>query len=813
MFITLLSHAFRSIRKNSIFSVINIAGLCLGITSFILIMEFVAFERSYNSFHENIPNLYRVLTTSRDGSASSYTAPGFAPLAGGVVKGIDQYCRIAEGANLGTGIVTRTAASNTQDQAFRENNFIYADGNFFGFFSFPILQGNPASLLKPNVVALSRKTSERYFGKESPIGKILTLNNQFGKTLYNVEIVYEDMPSNSDLRYDLVFSLQTLSNNANLNGNDSWASLTGIGSQWLFTYVSLKGNSPEEVSGEYTAMMKRSSSEDPGECILQPVSMMHLGSSINDPLPSYGSLKFVYLLIGISFLILCIGWFNFVNLATAGALRRAKEVGVRKVVGASRQQLIWQFLGESLIVNFVALVFSLAAVGVLQTPYKALIEKQVSIDSLINGDVFVLAVLLFLAGVVSSGFYAAFILSSFNASVVLKGAFSKSKSGSLVRKSLIVFQFSISVMLIATTIVLFQQWKFMENKDLGIKTNQLVIVRGPEVNKDDTFAGRGKEFESSIGSLSFVQSVSTSGNVPSDGFNFSTSGITRANPYPGSEEVNYDILTIDENYLDTYQINLAAGLGFTHEMCDKSWNEMKYVILNEIAAEKMGFASAEEAVDAVITWGERQFIVRGVVKDYHHQSVQYAIGPIIFLPSTGGGYYSLKLNTSDIRANLKEIELLFKRSFPGNPFEYKFLDDAFASAYFAEQQYSTIFSAASALAILIACMGLFGLAMYSVEQRAKEIGIRKVLGSSVVQIVSLFTGDFLKLVLVGFITAIPLSWYFIQQWLSGFAYHVEIQWWIFIYAGIGIGMIAFITVSVEVIRGARSNPIDKLRSE
>lgn len=814
MFTNYLTLAFRNLQKNLTFTVINALGLCLGMTAFMMITQYVAFEKSYNTFHTNAPALYRVLHEKGEGQYDNYTAPGFAPQAASTISGIDQYCRLAEGTNLGTGVVSCENREGAVDKSFRENNFVYADANFFGFFTFPIIEGNSASLSKPNVVALSQTTAKRYFGNDAALGKTLTLNNQFGKTLYTIELVYEDMPAYSDLQYDMVFSIQTLYNAANLNGNEMWASMDGTGSQWLFTYVMLKPDANvADVSGQYTKLEHTANPEETSSIVLQSVADMHLGQSLTDPLPTFGSLKFVYLLAGIAGLILIIAWFNYINLSTASALKRAKEVGIRKVVGASKAQLIRQFLGESALLNSVAFVLSATLVTALQTPYANLIGKNITLEVLNQSNFWIAAVIILIIGTVGSGAYTAFVLSSFNPSKVLKGVFSKSLKGVFVRKSLVVVQFSISLMLIAATLILFQQWKFMEDKDLGMNASQLLVIRGAEVNRDNTFRDRSAAFEGELTQAAFVQELSRSGGVPGDGFNFSTSGITRLNPTPGDEKVNYNIIMIDDRYIGTYGISLAAGENFTREMCDKTWNEMEYLILNEEAAAAIGFASSEDAVGQKVKWDKREFIVRGIMKNYHHLSVQYAIEPIVFLPSRNGNFYTLKLSGADMSAQLATLEQFYKKSFPGNPFEFQFLDQTFAAKYTAERQYSIIFTIASCMAIFIGCLGLFGLAAYSVEQRAKEIGIRKVLGSSVYQIVNLFSRDFLTLIGIAFVIAVPVTWWFMNQWLQGFAYRITIGWWIFAVSGAFTLVIAWVTVGTQAFKGAVSNPVNSLRSE
>ncbi len=807
-----LALAIRNLRKNPVFSAINIIGLSLGMIAFLLLTQYVTYERSFNSFHASLDRLQRVIVTYGSGEVNAYTPPGLGVRTVAQVSGVSDFCRIAEGKNLGTGIVTYESNGSTPI-AFRENDFAYVDASFFKMFNFPVVEGASSSFSQPNAAAVSKSMAAKYFGRETAIGKVFAMNNQFGKTLYTVQAVYDDIPSNSDIRYDLVLSMATLSIESNLNGN-GWASLDGMEAHWMNTYFLLNdGADAMAIGDQLVSMMRQANSKIDFTYALQPLASMHLGESLSDTAPRFGSLSFVYLLTAISVLILVIAWFNYVNLSTAGALRRAKEVGVRKVVGASRAQLIWQFIAESILINFVAIVVAIAVGAALEEPFFSLSGIRLSFQTLAYGGTWVAACSILLGGMLISGLYTALILSSFQPSKVLKGVFSKSSSGVFIRKTLVVAQFTISVVLMASTIVLFQQWQYMADRDLGISTDQLMVIRGASLNRDETFGDRSEAFENAIRTASFVEGYCRSGDVPAGGFNFSTAGITRLNPNPGDEQVSYEILIIDDRYADTYGIAMAAGKSFTPEMCVKSLDDNKYMILNERAAEVMGFASPEEAVGQKVKWEDRQYEVQGVMKNYHHQSLQFAISPIIFFPSKRGGYYTVKLNTADMGKNLAQLEARFHESFPGNPFEYQFLDETFRAKYEKEKQYSLIFTAASALAILIGCLGLFGLAIHTVEQRTKEIGIRKVLGSPVSSIIKLLTVDFLVLVGVAFVLAVPITWWGVQQWLQGFAYRVDVQWWVFAISGAATFLIAFITVGTQAFKGATANPVAALRSE
>jgi putative ABC transport system permease protein len=806
--------AFRNLRKNPVFTFINLMGLSLGMAAFILIFQYISFEKSVNGFHTNLPNIYRIITETKNGDVWDDTAPGLALIGKQQISEIKDYVRLALGTSLGDGVV---AIGDTPEktQSFREGNFAYAEGNFFEVFSFKLNQGATNGLKEPNTVAISESTSKKYFGKENPIGKIITLNNQFGKTLYTITVVYADMPENSDFRFDIVFSLQTLANKANLNGNDDWASLDGLGSQWLKTYLLLhSGASSTAVESKAMEIKKKLNPENTDVLLLQPLSNQHLAKSLGEKMPTTGNLGFIYLLTGISILILVIAWFNYINLSTAGSLKRAKEVGIRKVAGASKLQLVRQFLGESLAMNVIAFLLALALVNLLQGSYNYFIGKDLSFGIFQQNNLWLVGFALIVIGSIASGAYTSFALSSFKPSETLKGIFSKSGDGIWLRKTLVVFQFTISIVLIASTIILQRQLHYLQNKNLGMELNQLLVINGPEVGKDETFKGRSAGFDQELNQLAFIDSYSRTGGVPIDGYNFSTSGVTKLNPLPGDEKLSYSMITVDYKYFKTYSIGLVAGKDFTEEMGSKSkWAEIDKAIINEKAARQLGFSSNEEAIGEKVVLEKQELEIIGVVRDYHHLSLRQAIDPIVFLPRNNGGFYTAKITTQNIAANVVALDKLFKKYFPGNPFDYYFINDKYNEQYKTEQQYGALFSIASGLAIFIACLGLFGLATFTVEQRIKEIGIRKVLGASVFQISQLVSKDFLVLVIISILIATPLSWYAMNEWLQGFAYQTEITWWVFGIAGLVAVLIAIVTVSSQAIKAAVSNPVESLRSE
>ncbi|MBC3789238.1 ABC transporter permease [Spirosoma utsteinense] len=815
MFLNYLKITLRTLRKNRVFSLINSTGLALGIAAFVLILEYVAYERSVNGFHQNLPTLFRVLAQNREGDIVSDMAPAVGPLAKQEFPEVNDFCRVGE--HSANGIISVANGSNGQAaQSFREDKLAYADASFFTLFTFPIVEGTAASaLVQPNTVALSQSQARKYFGDKKPLGQTLTLNNQFGKTLYTVSAVYADMPRNSDLIFDAVFSLVTLANPANLNGND-WARLDSFDGSYLTTFLKLAEEAPgipaneAALAAKINAYKKKVTPEDETLFLVQPATSMHLAASLSDTYPTSGSLGFVYLLSGIAGLILLIAWFNYVNLSTAGALKRAKEVGIRKVIGAAPGQLIVQFLGESLLLNMAGFGLAMVLVASLQRSFNAFVQKELSLDVLNANGFWLGGLALLVVGAVASGGYVAFTLTSFQPIKTLKGAYQAGKGGWL-RKTLVVAQFSASVALVIATMVLYRQLQFMQNKDLGVRLAQRVVVKRPEIG-DGPFAPKTTRLEDQLAQLPYVKSFSQTTIVPGNFYNFTTNGITRQNPRPGDEKKSYSMGIIDDRFLKTYEIGLAAGRNFTIREAETGWEKSGKLMINETAARQLGFASAEQAVGKIINWGQPYELV-GIVKDYHHQGLQKAIDPVIFMPRRSTSDLTIQLTTDNIQAKLAELERLYKASYPGNPFEFYFVDANYNKQYQSEQQYGQVFTVASALAIFIACLGLFGLAMFTTEQRTKEIGVRKVLGASVASIVTLLSKDFLKLVLIAIVIASPVAWWAMNRWLQHFEYKVDMAWWMFLLAGMLAIGIALLTVSLQSVKAALMNPVKSLKTE
>jgi putative ABC transport system permease protein len=798
--------AWRNLLRNKTFSLINTIGLALGIAVFIFIMQYVAFEWGANRFNKNYDSLYRVNAVSKD-NASYYTAPGFAPLFKSSLPAITNYVRVADG--IGSGIITYESANNIESGSFREGKVSYVDPDFFKVFTYPLAQGN-LSLAEPQTLALSATTAKKYFGDASAIGKVLTVNNQFGHTPYTVTAVYQDMPEQSDIKADILLSFKTLDNPASRNDND-WANPKGLGSSFLNTYLLVNEHtSISALSKQATTIMHTLQPESKDyQMVFQSFHELHLAPSFNYPLQTFGSLLLVTLFLGIALLILIIAWVNFINLSIAQSLNRAREIGVRKVLGAMRKQLVSQFLFETLIITLAGVAIALLLVYLLQPLYNGFLDKNLSLGVLNQSWIWLAAIALILLGSLLSGGYVAWVLSAVNPIKSIGNKMESFTKGIPLRQGLVVFQFTVSVVFSTATLVLYRQLKFMHNQDLGMQVDQRLVIEGPEMNGGKI---KSQSFKNQLANLPFVQKYAASNDIPGRGYNFSANGITRLNPDPQSEKKNFSMLLVDDRYFDTYGIKLASGQNFTADDVQKGYSTSARIIINQKAAVQFGFKPGERIIGEKIKWGKTYEIV-GLVNDYHHLSLREAIQPMIFLPAVSSGYYTIKLKTDHLQDKINTLKNLYQAQFPGNPFAYFFLDENYDKQYKTEQKLGSIFITAAFVAVLIACMGLFGLASFIAQQRTKEIGIRKVLGASVANIIQLISTDFLKLVVIAIVIASPIAWYAMDKWLQDFAYRITVQWWMLALAGAAALVIAFVTVSFQSVKAAIANPVKSLRSE
>ncbi|MBD2700721.1 ABC transporter permease [Spirosoma sp. BT702] len=787
--------AWRNLLKNKPFFLINTLGLAVGMAACLLILQYVTFERSYDDFHPNVQNIYRIEYDSyQNGKLAYKSATSFPAIAPTLKKDFPEVEETARLYDADANVVTY------DNIHYRENNYYFADNSIFNIFKIDFLSGDPATALKDkNTVVMSETIARKYFGNQNPLGKTVKL----GRNPYLVKGVYKDYPKNSHLELDLIFSYRT-----EPDAQTSWG--------WydFFTYVKLKpGTNPDLFQAKILNLVQKYNpdrAKTPGnhsDLLLQPLRDIHLTSNLNQEAEVNGNGKSVAVLSIIALFILVIAWINYINLATARAMDRAKEVGIRKVAGAERFQLVVQFLMESLILNILAVLVALVIIQISAPSFNELTGRPLSLTQWLQRDLWLPAVAVFFGGTLLSGLYPAFMLSGFQPITVLKGKLSNVTGGLSLRQGLIVFQFAASVILIIGTITVYQQLRYMQNQDLGFSTSNKLIVRGVE-SGDSTYEAKANAFKQELERANLVEKATASAYVPGIEILW-TNGFRRLDRSDMASNTLYNT-AIDYNFLEAYDIKLAAGRNF-----DKTFGtERRNVLLNETAVKLLGFDNPADALGKRIRSGDTLTIV-GVVKDYHQQGLQKGHWPMLlrFLPAADR-FFSLQLSSADdLPAKLAGVKAVYDKVFPGNPFEYFFLDTFFNEQYKAEQQFGKVCTLFAGLAIFIACLGLFALATFIAKQRTKEIGIRKVLGATVPSLIRLLSRDFLKLVVISIILASPLAWYAMNRWLADFAYHIAVPWWAFVLAGITSLAIALLTVSYQSIKAALMNPVKSLRSE
>jgi putative ABC transport system permease protein len=806
MQINLTKTALRSLWRNRKFSAINLAGLTIGISVFLLLAEFVAFEYQSNRFNQNFDRKYRFVIVDKEKGASDQSAPGIAPILKQKFPSLRYVTRIAQD-GLGGGIV----AIGDSATPLREPNISFVDDDFFQVFNFGIVAGT-ASMAAPNTVALSAKTAAKLFGNENPIGQTIRITNQFGTLNHTVGLVFKNPPANSDVHGDMFISLSTLANAANRNGND-WADPTTMQSDYTQIYVEL--SSPSAASSfekQATDFLHASDPESQKKYIaLQPLNNLHLAPSLNYELNTYGSLPLVLTLLAIAILILVIAWVNYINLSSAQAINRTKEVGIRKVLGASRRQLIVQYLAETILLTSLSCVLAIGFTLLLQKSFNHITGRPLSLSVLINPLSISVGIALVLISSILSGMYVAFVTSAFNPADAIRKKTTIADGAFPVRKSLLVFQFGISIVFIIATLVIYRQLQFMQTSDLGMSVSQKLVVTGPSVYSGSSKA-QARSFKNMVAELPFVEKIAASNNIPGQGYNFFTDGIGRPNATKEQQHQSYAMLIVDQNYFNTYDIPFLSGRTFTSEDADKTWNKSHRVIINERAARELGFAKDEQVVGKTIQWGE-SFEIIGVIKDYHHKSLQEDISPTIFLPASGDGYFTIVTKEKGMTAKVAAIGDLYRKQFPGNPFEYFFADEHYALQYQQQQQLGALAVGASIIAVFIACLGLFGLTAFTLKQRFREIGIRKVLGAQTFDILQMISTDFLKLISIGVVIGAPIAWWSMNKWLQAFVFRINMSLWMVVFAGILLAVIALATIFIQAAGAARANPALSLKSE
>jgi len=805
-----LKIAIRNLWKNKTFSFINIAGLAIGLSCFLLIALYVLDELSFDKYNANADRIYRINSDIRFGGADLHM-PVTSDMMGQILKKdypqVEQYTRIYS--FNGDKLIKKG------NEYIDEEHVAHADSTFFDVFTLPAIDGDTKTALnEPNTVVITESMAKKYFNSVQALGKSIEIKSD-KNPFYKVTAVIKDFPENSHFHFDFLFSMKNVDYN--------WGQFT---SHNFYTYVRLKkGTDPKAfeknfdhyidryVLPEAKQFMNINSMDEfkkAGNSLvysLMPLTQIHLHSNRQFELSPGGNIQYVYIFSAVALFILIIACINFMNLTTARSANRAREVGIRKVLGTEKRQLVKQFLFESTVMVIIALLIAIPAVWLVLPLFNDMAAKQMTATSLFTPYILPLLIALpFVVGLLA-GSYPAFFLSAFRPIEVLKGKLKLgAKSGGL-RSVLVVFQFATSIILIIGTVVVYRQLHYIQTRNLGFNKDQVLIVNGVSALNNNMVP-----FKNEVLQLQGVSGGTLSGYLPVA--NSYRSDNTWSSEAVMTSKTGFDMQNwqIDYDYIKTMGMQIIKGRNFSRDFGSDS----NAIIINETTAKIIGFKDpiGKQLFRAVDQQGHvGAFTIIGVVKNFNFETLHQEVGPLAFELGTGSGFGSFKVNTANINQLVAQIQSKWKSMAPGLPFSYRFLDDSFNEMYRNEQRVGKIALVFSVLAIFIACLGLFGLATFIAEQRTKEIGIRKVLGASVQGIVQMLSKDFMKLVAISFVIAAPLAWYFMNKWLQDFAYRISISWWVFVAAGLAALLIALLTVSFQAVRAAISNPVKSLRTE
>ena len=818
-----LKIAWRFIKRNKVNSFINIAGLAIGLASAILIFLYVQDELSYDKFFKHADKIYQVNIEGRMGG-SDFITGNTPPPVGSALKNafpeVETFTRIHRPGD----IIVRNENNKQRELYFTETRVCGVDSNFLEVFDYPLLEGNASTcLLEPNSLVITEEIAAKYFGNENAIGKVLLLEND--KKPFKVTGVLKNLPSQSSFTFDMLRPMA------------SYPAVKRFSWSWVWlqvnTYIKLKDNFENSLSNitaleaKFPAMVEQQAASafqrigqpldelkkkgGRWELKLSPFTSLHLKSGqAGNRMTTLSDIKYVRIFSLVALFIIVLACVNFMNLSTAQSAMRSKEVGIRKVLGSMREQLIRQFFGEALLYVFISGLVGVLLVIAFIHPFNQLSGKELTLDLLISGKfIFYFLALLALTALVA-GSYPAFYLTSFKPVSVLKGRLVKTSIGNLfIRNGMVVFQFTISTALIICTIIVYQQLQFTRNADLGLNKENTLII-----SSSNRLGIKEQTFKEELTSFPEIEKASIATRLPGR-FLFGDSYVPDAG---GAQDVTKDISLIsfisDEEYVPTLQMRIVKGRNFS-----KDFNDSTSVILNETAVREIGWKDPIGQYLEYTGNNNQRFKVIGVVKDFNYQSLHNPILPFaLFHHSSktydiGLSYIIARVKDENIRSTVAKIQAKWKKFAPDAPFDYSFLDEDLNAMYKSDVRMGSVFSVFTLLSIFVGCLGLFGLAMYTAERRVKEIGVRKVLGASVQGIVALLSRDFVKLVLVAALIAFPVAWWSMSKWLEAFVYRIEIEWWVFLVAAAGAIVIALLTISFQSIKAAMRNPVRSLRTE
>jgi putative ABC transport system permease protein len=782
--------AIRNLLRQKGFSFINIFGLALGISCTALIGMWVNDELSYDKFNKDFQREYRITATLPELKVHAAVTP--APLAQALQTEIPEIEEAVRISSFHKDLI------QVGDVKFEEKDILFADSNFFKVFTFPFIKGDPERAMQnPDGIILTEKMAMKYFGTTDVLEKTVRKNS---KENFTVTGVIADIPENSHLRFGFLQPMRFLARSERDLKENIWDNFN-----W-YTYIKLTDKarqSEPDVAQLETRMQDIYKKHEPVlkvGFILQPLDQIHLHSNFLADLPGHGNAQNVYIFTIVAIFILIVACLNFMNLATARAARRAKEVGLRKVVGAVRPHLMGQFLAESLTVAMLSLVLALLFIYIVLPYFNELGGKHLSLDFTNLSLIGTLLLITVITGLLA-GSYPALYLSGFRPAIVLKGSFTGGGSGSLFRNTMVVIQFAVSISLIVGTAVVYRQLKYIQNLNLGYDKENLIYIRmsGDLWSKYDALRTRLAS-NRLTSNFSFISELPTTSSGATISVNWSGKD-------PNTQPLFYNS-AVDENFEKVFKVTFLDGHGYGENSKADSLN----TIVNETALKTMGIPLDKAVGTRINIWGKDKTII-GVVKDFNFKPVQEAIGPMFLDRNTWGGFAMVRTMPGETEQTIDALKEICREMNPNYPFEYNFLDDEIANLYQAEQRLSSLFNVFAILAIVISCLGLYGLSAYLAERRTRELGIRKVLGASGFQLVYLLSATFTRPILIATLIAIPVAWYGMSQWLDGFVYRVSIEWTIFLVAFLSALLIAWLTVSFESIKAATTNPVNSLRSE
>lgn len=796
----------RSMKKHAAHSLVNIFGLVLGMTACLLIGLYVAYEKSYDEFHVNKENIFRI---RHDRYTNHELTRQFS--AGPMGIGDDlkaTFPEVIKFVRLNPGNERNMIVSNG-DKRFKETRVYFASEDFFEILSYPLTSGVDSTVLKdPFTMVVSESFAKKYFGDTNPVGKTLKTNN---KEEYAITGVFADVPGNTHLKFDALLSFPSLHKIIGKEWTDEAMGSWAWEGNW--TYIELMpGTDMQQFADKVQVYVDRETEEfskiynEQMSFVFQPLTSIHLNSDTKDEPETGGSETLVNFLSLIAGFILLISWINYINLTTAKAVERAREVGIRKILGTQRKSLVAQFIAESFFMMMIALILTVGLSMLLLPAFSSFVERELTLS--MYNDAWPAILGIFILGVICSGLYPAVVMSNFKVSSVLKGNFKTSHTGTNLRRGLVAFQFVASIVLITGTVAIYSQVKYMRERPLGMNDDNVLVVAGPNIYEDDRHPAV-KRMHEALAGWSFIESSSSSADVP--GHSVRSGTITRIDGKSTDEGTPVRGIQCDENFVKAYGLNVIAGRNFTSAKNE----EWKSAMVNETTMKLLGFKEPNEIIGKELLIWEHKLRIVGVIQDYHHESLKTKVDQFVYICDREvTDYFSIKFNPdADMSELLSTVENTFNQNFPGNTFQYFFMDDYFVKQYKSEIAFNRITGMFAILATLISCLGLFGLSSYMIIQRTKEIGIRKVLGATARQIVLLMSKEYVMIILISNVIAWPIVYLLMNEWLNTFAYRIDISVMMFVVPGICALLIAIATIAGQSIKASGQNPVNSLRSE